>query len=273
MRKNLRSIQRMLLLFLIILGLLVAILLLPGIISRSPRRRQKLAARIMQWHLKAMTKACGLRIHLRGELPKPGETFLLLSNHVSYWDILALGALFPLGFIAKDSIASWPILGTVTSLCNTIYVNRENVFMRCRTLRILQKKIQDLPYCVFPEGTTTASASPKLALWHRGNIAVVRQPGVPVWLAGLHYGKHEEQAWIDDDALLPHLFKVMKSPHIDLMIQLQPLVVDPKTPLRHVSMEAWRQTAKLCQKAKEEMQTLPASTSIHLCKAPDSAVS
>jgi len=273
MWKIFRSLRRMLLLFMIILSLLLAVSVLSLVVRPTRARRQRLAAQIMQGHLKAMVWVSGLRIHLHGPRPKPGQSFLLLSNHVSYWDILALGSLFPLGFMAKDCIASWPILGTVTSLCNTIYVNRDDVALRVSSLRTLQKNILSLPYCIFPEATTTAALAPKLALWHRGNIAVLRDPGVKVWLAGLHYEQQKEQAWIADDALLPHLFQAMQAPSIELMIHLQPLAAEQDLPLRDASLASWRQTTKLCHKAQENWETKPQPGSVRLCKNSNSAVS
>jgi 1-acyl-sn-glycerol-3-phosphate acyltransferase len=219
-----------------------------------------------------MVWVSGLRIHLYGPLPKAGQSFLLLSNHVSYWDILALGSLFPLGFMAKDRIASWPILGTITSLCNTIYVNRDDVAMRVGSLRTLQKNIRSLPYCVFPEATTTAALAPEAKLWHRGNIAVLRDPGVRVWLAGLHYKQQKEQAWIADDALLPHLFQAMQAPSIELIIQLQALAVDQALPLADASLAALWQMTQLCHKAQEKGEAIAKSCSLSLYKNTDSAV-
>lgn len=272
MWKIFRSLARMLLLSIIIVSLLLTVFGLSILVHLSRERRQQLAARIMQAHLKAMVWVAGLRIHLYGPLPKAGQSFLLLSNHVSYWDILALGSLFPLGFMAKDCIASWPILGTITSLCNTIYVNRDDVAMRVRSLRTLQNNIRSLPYCVFPEATTTAALAPELALWHRGNIAVLRDPGVQVWLAGLHYQQQREQAWIADAALLPHLFQAMQAPRIELIIQLQALAVDQAMSLADASLAALWQTTQLCHKAQENRGAIAEAGSTRLCQSSDSAV-
>lgn len=273
MLRNLRALGRIVLLLLVILCLLATVLLLALIRRPDTPSRKLRVARVMQGHLKAMSWVCGLRVHVLGPRPPAGEPFLLLSNHVSYWDILALGSLFPLGFMAKDCIAAWPLLGTVTRLCNTIFVNREIVRARWRSLRSLQTEIRDLSYCVFPEGTTTAALAPKLSHWRRGNIAVLREPGAPVWLAGLHYEKHTEQAWIDDDALLPHLFRVMKAPRIGLTIQLQPFIMDPGVSLSQAAVSAWKQTTSLCQKAQHNWKSSPATRSVQLCKQEDSAVS
>jgi 1-acyl-sn-glycerol-3-phosphate acyltransferase len=273
MRKTVRALVRLALLGFVILSLLGTVLLMAAF-SRGPAAlRKKRVARVMQSHLKAMCVCAGLKIEVHGARPSDDQPFLLLSNHVSYWDILALGSLFPLGFMAKDCIESWPFLGTVTRLCNTVFVNRENVWDRYLSLRKLQTQIQDLSYCIFPEGTTTAACAPRLELWYRGNVAVAREPGVPLWLAGLHYEKHKAEAWIDEDELLPHLFRRLQEPSIRLMIYIEPLQVDRSTPLAEVARAAWKGTVGLCQKAQNSGESGASLRAVHLCSVKDSAAS
>jgi 1-acyl-sn-glycerol-3-phosphate acyltransferase len=269
---NLRAFRRLLLLFLVIISLLATVLALALLRGRTLQLKHRIA-RVMQAHLKMMASLSGLRIQVHGPRPQPGQSFLLLSNHVSYWDIIAIGSLFPLGFMAKDDIARWPLLGTVIRLCNTIFVRREHALGRWQALRTLQRSIRELPYCVFPEGTTTAALAPRLAQWRRGNIAVLREPGVDVWLAGLHYKNHKEQAWIDDDALLPHLFCGLRASSIELSIHLQPLKLEPELGLSQAALSAWRQTASLCQKAQYDWSSSAGPDVMQLCKNQDSAVS
>lgn len=273
MRKTVRALIRLALLGFVILSLLGTVMLMAAFQRGPAARRKKRVASVMQAHLRAMCFCAGLEVQVCGAKPSLDRPFLLLSNHVSYWDILALGSLFPLGFMAKDCIESWPVLGTVTRLCNTVFVNRENVWDRFRSLRRLQTEIQDLSYCVFPEGTTTAALAPRLELWYRGNVAVLREPGVPLWLAGLHYEKHAEEAWIDDDELLPHLFRRLMEPSIRLTVYIEPLQLDCNAPLSEVARTAWKRTVGLCQKARDHGDSAASARSVRLCKVKDSAAS
>ncbi len=175
--------------------------------------------------------------------------------------------------MAKDLIAGWPFLGAVTRHCNTLYVKREGVRDRWRALRQLQKCSRDLPYCVFPEGTTTSAVSPTLSLWRRGNVAVLRDPGLPIWLAGLHYREHRTQAWIDDDELLPHIWKVLQAPRIDLIVSLRQLESRPGESLRQVSIQACNEIARLCRQSQDLTYDLPPLRAFKSLKAHDSAVS
>jgi 1-acyl-sn-glycerol-3-phosphate acyltransferase len=273
MQKTVRALVRLALLGFVIVSLLGAVLLMAAFSWGPVSRRKKRVARVMQVHLSVMCRCAGLKIQVRGLKPSPDRPFLLLSNHVSYWDILALGSLFPLGFMAKDCIESWPALGTITRLCNTVFVNRVNVWDRYRSLRRLQTEIQDLSYCVFPEGTTTAAVAPRLDLWYRGNVALLRKPGVPLWLAGLHYEKHKEEAWIDDDELLPHLFRRLKEPSIRLTVCIEPLQVDLHAPLTDAACAAWNGTVGLCLKARDHGNSSGPTGSVRLGKVEDSAAS
>lgn len=52
--------------------------------------------------------------------------YLLVSNHVSWLDILVVCALYPCGFIAKQEIKYWPIIGKMVADAGTVFINRQN---------------------------------------------------------------------------------------------------------------------------------------------------
>src|SRR5215831_6740428 len=67
-------------------------------------------------------------------LPRLGVTFttegaepnggLLVSNHLSYLDILVFSAIAPCAFVSKREVRSWPGIGWVATLAGSIYVDR-----------------------------------------------------------------------------------------------------------------------------------------------------
>src|SRR5450756_334673 len=57
-----------------------------------------------------------------GPLPKNG---LLVSNHLSYLDILVIGAITPVVFVSKSDGRNWPVIGWLTALAGTVYIVRE----------------------------------------------------------------------------------------------------------------------------------------------------
>lgn len=65
----------------------------------------------------------GMRVKVIGS-PARGRPTLLVSNHVSWTDILAVGSVADVTFVAKSEIEKWPVVGFMASLQKTIYVDR-----------------------------------------------------------------------------------------------------------------------------------------------------
>ena len=64
-----------------------------------------------------------LRIRVVGE-PVHDRAVLFVSNHVSLADILVIGSIAPVAFVAKREVADWPIVGVAARLQRTVFVDR-----------------------------------------------------------------------------------------------------------------------------------------------------
>jgi 1-acyl-sn-glycerol-3-phosphate acyltransferase len=102
--------------------------------------------------------AIGLRrlhVHYRGEGPTP-QRGLLVSNHLSYLDIMVLSALHPCAFVAKKEVRSWPLFGRLATLSGTIYIDRERSVDVVRANAELRSALEAGVLCIlFPEGTSS----------------------------------------------------------------------------------------------------------------------
>lgn len=75
------------------------------------------------WH-RAALRALGLRVRVRGEIC--GERPLLIAaNHVSWLDIMVIGAVAPVSFIAKSETSGWPFIGWLARMQRTVFIERE----------------------------------------------------------------------------------------------------------------------------------------------------
>ena len=54
----------------------------------------------------------------------PRAPFLLVSNHLSYVDILLLGGAASGSFVAMQEIASWPLVGHLCRTVGTVFIDR-----------------------------------------------------------------------------------------------------------------------------------------------------
>ena len=81
---------------------------------------------------------------------------LIVCNHQSYLDILALAAFFPVQFVAKREVSDWPVIGLMAKLAGTIFIDRSSVRQSmCCTLEIAESLGQGLNVLIFPEGTSS----------------------------------------------------------------------------------------------------------------------
>ncbi len=122
---------------------------------RIATRRQPALARARwarRWARRYL-RLFGVEVTATGEPPEHG---LLVSNHLSYLDILVLGAAQPTVFVAKCELRGWPVIGWVTRCAGTIFIDRTR-------LRDVRRVVEELPRPVaegavvtfFPEGTST----------------------------------------------------------------------------------------------------------------------
>ena len=65
----------------------------------------------------------GLRVTVLGK-PASGRPTLIVSNHISWTDIVAIGSVTDVTFVAKKEVAKWFFVGFMASLQRTLYVDR-----------------------------------------------------------------------------------------------------------------------------------------------------
>jgi len=65
----------------------------------------------------------GMKVTLIGT-PAHGRPTLLTANHISWTDIIAIGSVSDVTFVAKSEIRSWFFVGFMASLQRTIFVDR-----------------------------------------------------------------------------------------------------------------------------------------------------
>lgn len=90
----------------------------------------------------------------------PGEAAMLVANHVSWLDVVALSALAPAAFVAKHELRRWPVVGTVIALSGNIFIRRQRLRDILRVNACLDSRMRaGERVAVFPEGTTTDGSS------------------------------------------------------------------------------------------------------------------
>ena len=185
-----------------------------GSARMTPPRDPREAAHRLAAALGAIGRAHALQVTTRGEIPR--GTALIVSNHVSYLDPLAILPVCPAIPIAKGEVASWPIVGSIGSALGVTFVRRGDPFARARVLRHIHDLLAaGAPVLNFPEGTTTRGD--KVAPFWRGTFGIAQRLGVPVVPLAIRY-RDPELAWCDQATFLPHYLRTAGRSRIDVTV-------------------------------------------------------
>ena len=207
---TLRAVRRSLL-FLILVGAAVV-----DWWVRRPEVGAEGAVWIHGWS-RRIVKVLGFRCEVEGRLPVDGA---VVSNHLSYLDILMYSSVRPFVMVAKTEVRGWPLFGWITSRAGTVYVERgggPKTYPRVNT-EMAEACRSGLPVLFFPEGTTTDGA--EVLPFRRGLFHSVLNNGVALRAAALRY--ELESCWVNEGAtvredvcwwgemgFVPHIFRAL----------------------------------------------------------------
>lgn len=173
----------------------------------------------------------GIRIRVHGSVERR-RPVMLSANHASWKDILVLGAVADVAYIAKIEVADWPVFGTLAKLQKTIFVVREQKRRTGEQVNEIASRMTGGEIVVlFPEGTTSDGnrlLDVKSSLFGAATAAVPHTPDKvvyvqPVTIAytgiyGMPMGRYHRPiaAWPGSIELLPHLMGIFKAEAIDV---------------------------------------------------------
>jgi 1-acyl-sn-glycerol-3-phosphate acyltransferase len=84
---------------------------------------------------------------------------LIVANHISWLDILAVMTVAPSLLLAKREVASWPVIGAIARRAGTIFIDRGDLRTLPQTVDLIAARLrQGNDVAVFPEGTTWCGA-------------------------------------------------------------------------------------------------------------------
>lgn len=160
-----------------------------------------------------------------------GDSFqhpaIIVSNHISWIDILVFISFIPSRFIAKQEIASWGISGAVIADQGTLFIKRGSV-TEVKKLAEAMKKLLQIGESVlfFPEGKTSdgqqiLSIYPGL-LQTAIDDCVDLQP-ILLTYADSHYPS-KSVPYLDDQSLMSCLWAMLQEKQIQANLFLLPTI-------------------------------------------------
>ena len=175
---------------------------------------------IQLWFCRVMNRIIGIDVAASGALSGASPRFIA-ANHVSWTDIIAISSLYPLTFLAKIEVASWPALGYLARLQGTVFVDRRrrrDVPKANAALAEALKRGDDL--VIFAEGTSSDGS--RVLQFNAGHFEAPRalaagpEPCI-VWIvpvAFVYFNRDGQSrvdvGWYGDMTFVPHLWSLMR---------------------------------------------------------------
>lgn len=183
--------------------------------GRASRRWNEFAVR---WWTRGLVTVMGISIEVSGAPPR--KPFFLVSNHLSYVDVLVLGARLGPTFISKHELAGWPVLGHLARVTGTIFVNRDRKRDALRVLRMIDRAVEaGAGVVLFPEGTSTRGD--RIYPLKTALLEWAAQRGFPVHAAAVRYESGDPArpavnsvCWWGDMTFAPHFLTLLALPSV-----------------------------------------------------------
>jgi len=158
----------------------------------------------------------GVKVELEGEYQR-GQG-LVVCNHRSYIDILAILSVTPCNFLCKKEVEGWPLIGGIAERMGVVFVDRSSRESRARTLeRIAAGVMSGADLAAFPEGTT--AKGPGMRPTYPGLFRAAQTHGFGVVPMVIEYADPED-AWVGDDTLVRHVLFWLAKPSSALTLRI-----------------------------------------------------
>jgi len=180
-----------------------------------------------------------MRIEVKTKGTLPRETVLLVSNHITWLDIIVLSSTYPYSFLSKSEVHSWPLIGALSAMSGTLFIRRSDVRSLKTSIRIIRDRLcHGRSVSMFPEGTTYAEG---LGPFKTGLFAAAIEAQVKVQPVAIRYLRNGEvdrsAAYVDDDNFIVNLMRQAGKTGLSVELQFLPTIA-PNCDRRELAQQA-----------------------------------
>jgi len=133
-----------------------------GALGTSPWRAPDARDRALQRWFRMLLTTLQIRTEVAGDnrFASRGVGVLVVSNHMSWLDVIALGAVQPLRMVGKREVRKWAVIGPLAATAGTLFIDRERLSALPGTVTALAAVLREgSAVGTFPEGTTFCGGS------------------------------------------------------------------------------------------------------------------
>lgn len=193
-------------------GVVVAIALVDYwfTVRKDTHTRRKSQADWLHCHCRRLARLLSINVELRGTLPREG---LVVSNHLSYVDVIMLASAGSFVFVSKVEVADWPIFGLCAKLAGTVFVDRSRRGEVAPVADEMSAVLRSgVPLILFAEGTSTSGE--RVLPFKPALFAPAATMGISVTPCAIGYAVKDgsvadEICFWGDDQFAPHLMNFL----------------------------------------------------------------
>ena len=218
-----------------------------GLILKRPATRVQRAEWLHAFCMRTLPRM-GIAFRQHGTYPEHG---VVISNHMGYLDIMAFAALHRCVFVSKAEIGTWPVIGWMTTMSGTVYVERGRGGSANRAKGDIQAAAAEgLPVIFFPEGTSSDGSS--VLPFRSGLLTESIAAGQSITAAFIRYRLTRDNgpdvaienrvSYWDDTPIALHIFRLvgLRGIEVDVSFASSPIAFSPaaSTDRRVAAVEA-----------------------------------
>ena len=180
------------------------------------RRAPDWRARVFRRSTRAVSRIMGMRVEVCGK--PPSAPFVLVSNHLSYVDVILIGSQVRCVFVSKAEVERWPLIGPLVRSVGTLFIDRGTKRRLPQVVERIESVLESGRGVVFfPEGTT--GKGDQVAEFRPSLLEPAARSGLPVHYASLSYRTSESCSpasrsicWWGGMDFTPHIVQLLAMP-------------------------------------------------------------
>ena len=201
-----------------------------------------------------------IRVRVIGD-PVRTRAVFFVSNHVSWADILVIGSIAPVAFVAKREVRDWPLVGITAEIQRTVFVDRARRHQTPEAVsQIIARLAGGTSVVLFAEGTSSdgnrvlpfrsALLGAVEEVAGRGGGSILTQP-MSITYTGQHgipmgHQRRPLAAWYGDMDFLPHIKAFIERGAVDVAVSFgEPVDVNSTTDRKAVTRQLEAEVRRL----------------------------
>lgn len=166
-------------------AVITIVLAIPAILITVVTRRTWAIDYLAPVWSRIVLSLCGVQAEVRGlENLDPKRSYVIISNHLSNFDIWVTLAVLPLRlrFVAKEELLRIPFFGTALRMSDHIVIDRskpEEAIERINA-RVAAQAAAGKPFCILFYAEGTRSPDGRIHAFKKGGVTLALRTGLPI---------------------------------------------------------------------------------------------